>query len=133
MRETTVLSTLKLVVGARNRTYPIPCSKTIPEPIPEPVPEPIPKAIPELILELTAEPIPELILKLTPELIPVLTPEPIPESAPKSIQLPESAPDLESAPDSKLTWESHFAPGTESGLIPEMELAQELESVIELK
>ena len=60
--------------------------------------------IPEPISDLTPEPI----LELTPEPTPDLTPEPIPASAPKSMQRPESA--LES----ELSWESKFAPLTES-------------------
>ena len=36
-------------------------------------------------------------------------------------------------PIPELTWESQFAPATESGLTPEMELAPESESVLELK
>ena len=79
-----------VVVGARNRTYPIPipCSELVPEPIPEQIPMlesiPIPESIPE--------PIPETISEPIPEPIPELTPEPIPQS--------------ESAPESELAWES---------------------------
>ena len=52
-----------LVLGGRNRIYPIPipCSKSIPEPIPKPIPEPIPESISEPI------PIPEPILESIPE------------------------------------------------------------------
>ena len=77
-------SSFKLVVGARNRTYPIsiPCLKSILGPFPIP--------------ELTLEPIP----KFTPEPVPKMTPDSIPES--------ESTPESESAPELELAveWET---------------------------
>ena len=103
---------LKLVMGARNRTYPIliPCSESIlelirlleltPEPILEPIPEPIPEPLQEQILELTSEPISELTLNQE--------------------SIPELALESESAPETDSTWESRFALETDSELSPEL-------------
>ena len=112
---------LWVVVGARNRTYPIPipCSESIPEPIPMlesiPTPESIPDPIPELVQELILE----LVLAPIPDSTPGSDPESIPGSA--------SAPESETPPELESTWESQFAPVTESGLTSEMELAREWE------
>ena len=54
-------------------------------------------------------------------------PEPIPE------QIPELAPESESALESESSWGSYFAPVTESEMIPDLELATEWESVLDLK
>ena len=93
-----------VVVGARNRTYPIPipCSESIPEPIPMLELIPIPKLVSERIPELNPEPILELV------------PEPIPDSTPESIPGSESAPESESSPEPESTWESQFAPSGNS-------------------